>query len=178
MPIRGPAALVLTLAVAGPVLAEVKSVAPNGFEVASVAMIAAPADRVYAALGEVGHWWSPSHTFSRDAANLNIELRAGGCFCERLKDGGSVQHLLVVYAAPGEGLRLRGALGPLQMEGVDGTLSWTLKSAEGGTSLTQSYVVGGYIRGGMEAWGPRVDRVLDEQLQRLKSFVEGNSPPR
>ena len=92
--------------------------------------------------------------FSRDAANLSMELRAGGCFCERLKDGRSVQHLQVVYAAPGEGLRLRGALGPLQMEGVDGTLSWTLKPAEGGTSLTQSYVVGGYIRSGMEQWHP------------------------
>ena len=57
---------------------------------------------------------------------------------ERLKDGGSVQLLQVVYAAPGEGLRLRGALGPLQTEGVDGTLSWTLKAVEGGTSLTQS----------------------------------------
>jgi hypothetical protein len=71
-------------------------------------------------------------------------MRAGGCFCERLKDGGSVQHLQVVYAAPGKGLRLRGALGPLQMEGVDGTLAWTLKPAEGGTSVTQSYAVGGY----------------------------------
>jgi uncharacterized protein YndB with AHSA1/START domain len=172
------AALVLVLAAAGPALAEVKSVAPNGFEVVSTAMIAAPADRVYSALGEVGHWWSPSHTFSRDAANLSLELRAGGCFCERLKGGGAVQHLQVVYAAPGEGLRLRGALGPLQMEGVDGTLSWTLKPAEGGTSVTQSYVVGGYIRGGTEEWAPRVDRVLDEQLQRLKSFLEGNSPPR
>jgi len=86
------------------------------------------------------------------------------------------QHLQVVYAAPSEGLRLRGALGPLQMEGVDGTLSWTLKPAEGGTNVTQSYVVGGYIRSGMEQWAPRVDRVLDEQLQRLKSFVEGKSP--
>jgi hypothetical protein len=41
-----------------------------------------------------------------------------------------------------------------------------------------SYVVGGYIRSGMEQWAPRVDRVLEEQLQRLKSFVEGNSPPK
>ena len=178
MPIRGLAALSLVLAAAGPAWAEVKSATPNGFEVISIVTIAAPADRVYWALGEVGHWWSPSHTFSRDAANLSIKLRAGGCFCERLKDGGSVQHLQVVYAAPGEGLRLRGALGPLQMEGVDGTLSWILKPAEGGTSVTQSYVVGGYIRGGMEQWAPRVDRVLDEQLQRLKSFVEGNSPSR
>jgi uncharacterized protein YndB with AHSA1/START domain len=170
--------LAFVLAVAGPASAEVKSATPTGFEVVTMTTISAPADRVYAALGEVGRWWSPTHTFSRDAANLSLELRAGGCFCERLKDGGAVQHLLVVYAAPDEGLRLRGALGPLQMEGVDGTLSWTLKSAEGGTSLTQSYIVGGYIRGGMEAWAPRVDRVLDEQLQRLKSFVEGNSPPR
>jgi len=177
MPIRGLAALSLVLAAAGPAWAEVKSATPNGFEVISIVTIAAPADRVYSALGEVGHWWSPSHTFSRDAANLSIELHAGGCFCERLKDGGSVQHLQVVYAAPGEGLRLRGALGPLQMEGVDGTFAWTLKPAEGGTSVTQSYVVGGYIRGGMELWAPRVDRVLDEQLQRLKSFVEGKSLP-
>jgi len=174
--IRGAVSFILAAAVAGTAVAEVKSVAQNGFEVASTTTIAAPAERVYAALGEVGRWWSPSHTFSRDAANLSIELHAGGCFCERLKNGGSVQHLQVVYAAPGEGLRLRGALGPLQMEGVDGTLSWALKPGEGGTNVTQSYVVGGYIRGGMEQWAPRVDRVLDEQLQRLKSFVEGKSP--
>ncbi|HEX3524020.1 MAG TPA: SRPBCC domain-containing protein [Stellaceae bacterium] len=177
MLIRGSVPLVLLLAVAGPATAEVKSVTANGFEVATVGTIAAPADRVYAALGEVGHWWDPSHTFSRDAANLSMELRAGGCFCERLKGGGSVQHLQVVYAAPGQGLRLRGALGPLQTEGADGTLSWTLKPAEGGTNVTLSYVLGGYIRGGMEQWAPKVDRVLDEQLQRLKSYVEGKSPP-
>lgn len=100
MSIKPLAPLFLVLAVAGPAAAEVKSVTPNGFEVASIATIAAPADRVYAALGEVGRWWDPSHTFSRDAANLSMELRAGGCFCERLKDGGSVQHLQVVYAAP------------------------------------------------------------------------------
>jgi hypothetical protein len=29
----------------------------------------------------------------------------------------------------------------------------------------------------MEQWAPRVDRVLDEQLQRLKGFVEGKPLP-
>ena len=52
-----------------------------------------------------------------------------------------------------------------------------LKPGEGGTNVTLSYVLGGYIRSGMEQWAPKVDRVLDEQLQRLKSFVEGKSPP-
>jgi hypothetical protein len=73
-------------------------------------------------------------------------------------------------------LHLHGALGPLQTEGVDGTLSWTLKPGECGTTDTLSYVLGGYLRSGMEQWAPRVDQVLDEQLQRLKSFVEGKSP--
>ena len=171
--------LLLGIAIAGPAIAEVKSVTATGFETVSTATLAAPPDRVYAALGEIDRWWDPSHTFSKDAANLSLELRSGGCFCERLKDGGSVQHLQVVYAAPGTGLRLRGALGPLQMEGVDGTLAWTLKAVEGGgTTVTQSYVVGGYIRGGMEAWAPRVDRVLDEALQRLKNFLEDKTTAR
>jgi hypothetical protein len=59
------------------------------------------------------------------------------------------------------------------MEGVDGTLAWALKPSEGGTKVTQSYVVGGYIRSGMDQWAPKVDRVLHEQLDRLTSFVEG-----
>jgi hypothetical protein len=29
----------------------------------------------------------------------------------------------------------------------------------------------------MEQWAPKVDRALDEQLQGLKSYVEGKSPP-
>ena len=177
MPIKALAPLILALTVAGSAAAEVKSVGPNGFEAVTTVTIAAPPDRVYAAFGEVGRWWSSSHTFSRDSANLSLELHAGGCFCERLKDGGTVEHMRVVYAAPGVGLRLRGGLGPLQMEGVDGTFAWTLKSTEGGTNVTQSYVVGGYIRGGMEPWAPRVDRVLDEQLQRLKNFAEGKPLP-
>ena len=170
--IRVLTGILLAAASAGAAQAEVKSVAPNGFEVVDTVTIQAPPEWVYAALGEIARWWSPAHTFSRDAANLSLDLKAGGCFCERLKDGGSVQHLLVVYAAPGQGLRLRGALGPLQMEGVDGTLAWALKPIEGGTNVTQSYVVGGYIRSGMDQWAPRVDGVLHEQLDRLKRFAE------
>ena len=47
MPTRGLAPLILALAVASPAAAEVKSGAPNGFEVASTVTISAPADRVY-----------------------------------------------------------------------------------------------------------------------------------
>jgi hypothetical protein len=64
----------------------------------------------------------------------------------------------------------------LQAEGVDAALSWTLKPAAGGASVARSYVVGGFIRGGMEQWAPRVDRVLDEQLQRLKASSRAKPP--
>ena len=171
-PVSVMASLLLATGLAGSAEAEVKSVAPSGFEIVETMTIHAPPEQVYAALGKIGQWWSSSHTFSHDASNLSLDLKAGGCLCERLKDGGSVQHLIVVYAAPGEGLRLRGALGPLQMEGVDGTLAWALKPSEGGTNLTQSYVVGGYIRSGMDNWAPKVDGVLHEQLDRLQRFVE------
>jgi hypothetical protein len=80
MSIGAIATLVLALALAAPARSEVKSVTPSGFEVATVTTIAAPAERVYAAFGEVARWWSPSHTFSKDAANLSLELRAGSCF--------------------------------------------------------------------------------------------------
>ena len=54
MSIKRLAPLILGLAAAGSAAAEVKSTAPNGFEVTSTATIAAPPDRVYSALGEVG----------------------------------------------------------------------------------------------------------------------------
>ena len=153
MLIRGLVPLAFVLAVAGSASAEVKSATPTGFEVVTMTTISAPAG-VYAALGEVGRWWSPSHTFSRDAGNLSMELHAGGCFCERLKDGGSVQLLQVVYAAQGEGLRLRGALGSLQTEGVDGTLNWTLKPPQ---KLRRGQIPGeiGTLKPTLPGEGPR-----------------------
>jgi hypothetical protein len=54
MPIRSLAPLVLVLGLRGQAVAEVKSVAANSFEVVTTATIAAPPERVYAALGEIG----------------------------------------------------------------------------------------------------------------------------
>lgn len=178
MLVRGMAALAFVAILAAPAAAEVKSVAPNGFEVASVTTIAAPPERVYGALGEIGRWWSPAHTFSRDASNLSIELRAGGCFCERLKDGGSVQHMMVVYAAPGAGLRLRGALGPLQAEGSRRRLELGPQTGRRRNRIYPKLCCRRLYPERDQQWAPRIDRVLDEQLQRLKNYVEGKSPAR
>jgi len=163
----------VTIAAATPAAAEVKAVAPQGFALASTVTIAAGPTAVYAALTQPGRWWNAAHTYSGDAANMSLELVPGGCFCEKIpKSGGQIEHMRLVYVQPGQLLRLRGALGPLQGEGADGALTWALTPAGTGTEISQTYVVGGYIRSGTEKMAPLVDQVMSEQLARLKAYVE------
>ena len=157
--------------------ADVVETTAYGFLVRQEATIDAPADKVYRALaGEVGRWWNPEHTYSGDAANLSIDARPGGCFCEKLPDGGGVEHLAVVYVAPGKTLRLRGALGPLQGHGLAGSMTWRLAAAGAATKVELTYSVGGYMQGGFDKMAPAVNFVVGEQLGRLKSYVETGKP--
>jgi uncharacterized protein YndB with AHSA1/START domain len=150
-----------------------------GFIVRNTAAINAPPANVYAVLTDkVGGWWDPAHTFSHDARNLSLDARAGGCFCERLPDGGGVEHMRVVYASPGKLLRLTGAIGPLQEAALVGTMTWTLLQAGSGTTVELSYTVGGFRAGGFRDMPTVVDGVLRGQLARLKAFVETGRPDR
>ena len=61
----------------------------------------------------------------------------------------------------------------MQAEGVAGSLSWDIKPvAGGGSEIVQTYVVGGYIRGGAAKLAPLVDAVMREQLTRLKALLD------
>jgi uncharacterized protein YndB with AHSA1/START domain len=152
-------------------------IAPNGFLVKLDVSINAPAAKVYEVLvGKVGSWWNPEHTYSHDAKNLSIDARPGGCFCEKLPNGGGIEHLRVVYVAPPQVVRFSGALGPLQASGVAGSMTWKLTGAADSTRLDLSYSVGGFIPGGFEKIAPAVEAMLREQLDRLKLFVETGKP--
>jgi hypothetical protein len=98
--------------------------------------------------------------------------RAGGCWCESLPDGGSVEHLHVIYVAPGKVLRLRGALGPFQAMAVDGVMTWSVKAAANGTDISLSYAIGGYAKGGFENLAKGADHVLGEQIDRLRKLID------
>ena len=130
--------------------------------------------RAYAATIDIGHWWSSSHTYSGDAKNLHIDAKAGGCFCEKWKNG-SVEHMRVVLAMPGAMLRLSGGLGPLQSGALNGTLTFQFKSGEDGNQVLVSYLVGGYFSGGLDKLAGGVDAVLGEQLQRLQRLIDDGS---
>ena len=153
--------------------AEVLSSGQNGFEVRETLRVSATTQKVYAALLQPSQWWSSSHTFSGNAANITLDAKAGGCWCEILPEGGSVEHMRVVYVAPGNTLRLRGALGPFQGLGVEGAMTWSLKASSNATDISVTYAVGGYSKDGFEGAAKGVDRVLGEQLQLLKKLIEG-----
>ena len=82
--------LVVALFAAGPCTAAVTDAAANGFSVAQTIHIAAKPDKVYAELIKPAHWWSSTHTFSHDAANLSLDAKAGGCWCGETKWQGRV----------------------------------------------------------------------------------------
>jgi len=135
---------------------------------------AAPA-KAYAATVDIARWWSSDHTYSGDANNLHIDARAGGCWCERVK-GGSVEHMRVMMARPGEMLRLSGGLGPLQAAAVNGTLTFEFKPGKDGNEVVVSYLISGWFKGGLDKVAAGVDGVLGSQLQRLQQRIDGAGP--
>ena len=154
-------------------------VTPTGFVVKLEVNINAPAAKVYDALvGQIGSWWNPEHTYSHNSKNLSIDARPGGCFCEKLPNGGGIEHLRVVYLAPPRIVRFSGALGPLQASGIAGSMTWKLTSGPDNTLTELSYSIGGFIQGGFDKIAPAVESMLNEQLNRLKLFVETGKPTR
>ena len=168
--------LVWAITVLGSAVACAAEVTSNGFLVRHDLLIAAPPAKVYDSLiGQVGLWWNEQHTYSGDSKNLSIDPRPGGCFCERLPNGG-VEHMRVVHLRPNQIVRMVGGLGPLQASGVSGSMTWRLSPVDSGTKLELTYSVGGFIAGGFDNIAPAVERVLGDQADRLKRFVETGAP--
>lgn len=164
------AAALLTLS-AAPARAEVKSATLGGFEVGGSVTISAPPARVWAVLTAPDAWWSRDHRWFRNST-LSLDLAPGGCWCEQAADGRVSRHLETALVEPGSKLVLRGGLGPLQGQGATGGLTFDLKAEGENSTLTWSYIVGGYTPGGLEAWAGPVDGVLSAQLANLKTRAE------
>jgi uncharacterized protein YndB with AHSA1/START domain len=162
--------LALALLLAGPVAAQ--PLPPYGsFEVVIDRTLNVSPAAAYDRLVHVEDWWASSHTYSGDAANLNLEARAGGCWCENWP-GGSVEHGRVLAAIPGQLLRIEGGFGPLQALPVGAVMTFTLAPLDGGkaTALAVRYRVAGPVG----TLGPPVTTVLGEQVERLVTAV--NAP--
>jgi hypothetical protein len=149
----------------------------NGFTIKIATFIHAGPNEIYDRLvHHIGDWWSPDHTVSHDAHNLSIDDKPMGCFCEKLPNDGGVRFGQVIMVIPNKMLVMSGALGPLQRLAATGTLSFVLLPNKDSARLEVTYAVGGYLPDGINTWAAPVDKVLTEQVGRLKSYVETGSP--
>ena len=168
----------LTLA-SGTASAEVTTVTAGGFSVRHQISTSANAEKVWSQMLEIGEWWNPEHSWSKDPANLYLRAEPGGCFCERLPadaegPAGGVEHLRIVYVNPHREIRFDGALGPLIQMPVQGRMLWEIEPLEGGSTVTFDYHIHGFLEGGFEGLAPAVDGVIGEQLGRLAAALGKN----
>ncbi len=159
---------------AGAAQAAIVDAQANGFQVKEEADIKASPDTVWKALGQPAAWWNSEHTFSRDARNLSLELKPGGCLCEKFPNGGGIGHLLVVEARPGAEVIFHGAMGPMTFMGAAGSMVIRMNPLNGGTHLTLTYTVGGYNPGGLDKIAGPADMMLTDLTSRLKGYAEAH----
>jgi hypothetical protein len=153
--------------------AELSDSGEHGFTVNHTIATTAEPFVVYRTLtAHIDEWWSGDHSWSGDAANLYMDVETGGCFCEKLPNGGRVEHLRLLSFSPGSELRFDGALGPLQALPVSGRMIWKIEKTEAGSQVHFVYMVFGHPAGGLTGIAPAVDRVIGEQLQRLGERLE------
>lgn len=146
--------------------AEVTSKGETGFNLKITGEAGVTPAVAYEQFVRINEWWIASHTWYGDANNLSIEQKAGGCFCEISGDN-QVLHMMVTYVKPGEEIKMVGGLGPLQMMGLQGGMSWRFEPTDVGTRIIQSYNVTGYSPGGLLDLADIVDSVQTDQLRAL-----------
>jgi len=152
--------------------ADTIAVTPSAFVSSFRDDVKATPDAVWKAVLQLPRWWSGQHTYSGQAANLSLDVQAGGCWCERASDGLSVQHGTVVMVQPGRAIRVFANLGPLQDLPVHGVLTIATAAQEGKTVLRMTYRVAGDASAALDQLAPAVDQVMGTQFRRLKALAE------
>lgn len=154
--------------------AEVISSADNGFSIVISKDVPVSSHKTYIQFINVNKWWNKDHTWFGNSDNLHIEAKAGGCFCERDSDKQAF-HMLVTFVDPDNEIRMVGGLGPLQMMGLNGGMSWKFESTNNdATTITLSYNVSGYSQQGLKSLATVVNNVLQLQVDALANSLSIN----
>jgi len=130
----------------------------------------------YAAVTHPETWWNGEHSYSGSASNMSLDAVAGGCWCEKLPAGGSIEHMRVLAAIPGKVLRLIGGLGPLQAQPMTGVMTFAFKDdPAGGSSIDFKYRLAGPTDLPPD-WQQAVNGMLSEQIGRLQKLLDQDTP--
>ena len=82
----------------------------------------------------------------------------------------------MTYLQPGERVVMTGSLGPLLYEATTGVMDVKIERIAGGSRITMDYKVAGFAKGGAAELAPIVDKVLGDQMKRLRVYAAGGAP--
>ena len=155
--------------------AEVLTTASDGFLIKIEREVAVTPQQAYEQFISINDWWISGHTYFGEAKNLSIDPKAGGCFCE-IKGDKQVLHMTISFVDPGKEIRMVGGLGPLQMMGVHGGMSWKFENLdEHKTKIIHQYRVVGSSDQALNKLAPIVDKVQSQQVDALvKRLVQND----
>lgn len=155
---------------ADPAHADVVGTDATGFTVAhSVTLAGVSKQAAYQRLLSLPRWWDPAHTYSGKGESLTFKARPGGCWCEKLEDGGFVEHARVILARPGAQLRLAANLGPVQGAGA-GVLTFDIADSPQGAVVKATYLVHGFGPQ-LQPLAAPVDFVLGQAMARYRDYA-------
>jgi hypothetical protein len=161
--------LILLLVLPLTAIADVVDSSSNGFTINIEREVKVAPNTAYQQFSQIGEWWIADHTYFGKSANMTLDLKAGGCFCE-IEGGKQVLHMTVTFVHPNNEVRMAGGLGPLQMMGISGGMSWKFEALDNGnTKITHRYQVSGSIKGGVGKLATIVDKV---QVMQVDSLVK------
>ncbi len=161
----------IALLLAAPASATIVGADSHGFEIRSSIDLPVPPAQALASFAQVGSWWDKDHSYSGKPGRLTLDLRPGGCWCEKLDGGGGVEHMRVAYYEPGKRIALTGGLGPLLFEATAGVMDVRAVKTPTGSTLTINYRVAGFARANGTEMALAVDQVMRAQVERLKVFA-------
>ena len=144
----------------------------HGFSIKIETVVKADAATSYQQFLRIGEWWDADHTWFGQSENLSIIPRVGACFCEISGDK-EVLHMTVSFVNPNNEIRMIGGLGPLQMLGVHGGMSWKFEEiSPAETKIIHQYQVTGFATDGLDKLAPIVDSVQTIQVKALAAKIE------
>ena len=143
----------------------------HGFQIKIETEVNVEKSIAYQQFLKVNQWWHPDHTWFGKSEKLSIDANVGGCFCE--VDGDKqAMHMTISYVDPNNEVKMIGGLGPLQMMGINGGMSWKFEAIDAThTKIIFHYQVSGYVNGGLTKLAPIVDKVQRIQLTRLSNLL-------
>ena len=166
--------LLLAAASAAPAIAAVESSNPDGFLVRHEVTVPVDNKTAFDELIHPERWWNDKHTWSGSAANLSLDARAGGCWCEKWANG-EAEHGVVVRILQDDSLRVRAEFGPLQAMAVNGEFDAVLHDTDGGVRIEVTYRVTGPASASLDQLAAPVDGVIGEQVERLRAKLAGGA---